>query len=273
MTDIFRLPKKPIFAKILFVLLDKLFNIFGKQGDGASGKITDFSLMAVDIHSHLIPGIDDGAKTMDDSIFLISRLYDLGFKKIITSPHVMADGYTNSSETILKGRDEVRAAIKANAIDIQFDAAAEYNIDDSLYEKIEKKDLLPIAKNYILVEMPFMAKPPIMGDITYKLQIAGYNVILAHPERYGYFYEKTFESYYSLKDKNIFFQINIAALAGTYGKDAKYTAERMIDENMVDFLGTDLHGMRHLDFLNDSLRSKHLEKILNYDKLLNKTLL
>ena len=121
--------------------------------------------------------------------------------------------------------------------------------------------------------MPFSAKPSIMADIIYKLQIAGYNVILAHPERYPYFHEKDFHSYESLKDRNLLFQINIASLAGSYGPPAKYTAEKMIKENMVDFVGTDLHGLRHLDFLNQALHSKYLDRILNYDKLLNKTLL
>jgi tyrosine-protein phosphatase YwqE len=105
------------------------------------------------------------------------------------------------------------------------------------------------------------------------LQIAGYNVILAHPERYPYFYENDFKSYNSLKDKNILFQINIASLLGTYGRSAKYTAEKMIDEHMVNFVGSDLHGERHIELLKQCINQKYLEKILTYDKLLNKTLL
>jgi len=236
-------------------------------------KLADYSLMAVDIHSHLIPGIDDGVKTIDESIFLLRRLEALGFKKVITSPHVMADGYKNSVETITSGRDAVREAIKANAINIEFDATGEYNIDEAMYERIEKNQLLPFGKNYIMVEMPFLAKPVIMGDIMYKLQTAGYNVILAHPERYSYFHENDFEAYNSLKDRNLLFQINIASLQGTYGKAAKVIAERMIDENMVNFVGTDMHGMKHLEILDQCLELKYMSRILNYDKLLNKTLL
>ena len=236
-------------------------------------RLADYSKMVVDIHSHIIPGIDDGAKTIDDSIFLLRQLELLGFKKIITSPHVMADGYTNTPEIILSGRDKVREAIKANSINLEFDATGEYNIDEAMYARIEKNELLPFGKHYIMVEMPFLAKPPIMADIIYKLQIAGYNVILAHPERYSYFHEKDFSSYESLKDRNVLFQINIASLNGTYGKAAKYTAEKMIDEHMVDFTGTDLHGVKHLEFLNEALGHRYLDKILNYDKLLNKTLL
>ncbi len=163
-------------------MFEKLKGIFGNNGD-ETPLLKDYSEMVVDMHSHLIPGIDDGVKTIDESIFLLRKLVDFGFKKVITTPHVMADGYTNSTETILHGRDVVRKAIADNMIPIEFEASAEYNIDESLYEKIEKKDLLAFGKNYVLVEMPFLAKPSIMGDIMYKLQIAGYNLILAHPER------------------------------------------------------------------------------------------
>ncbi|HWB62646.1 MAG TPA: CpsB/CapC family capsule biosynthesis tyrosine phosphatase [Chitinophagales bacterium] len=253
-------------------MLDRLLNFLSPNKEKAPSLLTDYSLMRADMHSHLIPGIDDGAKTMEDTIALLQGLKELGFKKIVTSPHVMADGYTNSTETIIKGRDAVREAIKQNNIDIEFDAAAEYNIDESLYPKIEKKDLLTFTRNYILVEMPFLAKPTIMGDIVYKLQTAGYNVVLAHPERYSYFHEKDFHTYHSLKDKNIFFQINIASLCGAYGKGARYTAIRMINEHMVNFVGTDLHGANHLNILRECLKERYLEKILTYDKLLNKTI-
>jgi len=254
-------------------LFDRLFGFLQGKKEEPVARLADYGLMAVDIHSHLIPGIDDGVKTIDDSIFVLRHLEKLGFKKIITSPHVMADGYKNNPEIILKGRDLVREAIKANAINIDFDATGEYNIDEGMYEKIEKKELLPFGKNYIMVEMPFLAKPSIMADIIYKLQIAGYNVILAHPERYPYFHESDFSSYDSLKDRNLLFQINIGSLAGIYGKAAKFTAEKMIDENMVELVGTDLHGAKHLEVLEHCLSLKYLVKILNYDKLINKILL
>ena len=254
-------------------MFNRLLGFLNEKKEEPQLVLSDYSQMLVDIHSHLIPGIDDGVKTIDESIFLIRRLEQLGFKKVITSPHVMADGYTNSRETILSGRNEVREAIKANGIDIEFDATGEYNIDESMYGRIEQQQLLPFGKNYIMVEMPFLAKPAIMGDILYKLQTAGYNVILAHPERYSYFHENDFEAYNSLKDRNLLFQINIGSLAGIYGKAAKFTAEKMIDENMVDFVGTDMHGAKHLEILDQCLHQKYLARILNYDKLLNKTLL
>lgn len=229
--------------------------------------------MAVDMHSHLIPGIDDGAKDIDESLFLIRQLKDLGFKKLITTPHVVSGGYNNTTQIILEGRDKVRAALKANAIDIEFDASAEYYCDETMYEKIEKKDLITFGNNYMLMEFSYMAKPNCAYDVIYKLQVANYKVILAHPERYPFFYENDFRAYHDLKDRGVYLQLNIGSLSGKYGKGAKITAERMIDENMVDFIGTDLHNGRHAEHLKTCLNLKYLEKILTSDKLKNKTLL
>lgn len=256
-------------------MLDRIKQFFGgKEGDKAYAALTDLSLMAVDIHSHLIPGIDDGVKTMEESLGLLEQFEALGFKKIITSPHVVSDGYNNSTETILAGRDKVREAMKARGIGLSFDAVAEYYLDESVYQKIEKNDLLTLGdKKFVLVELSYLSKANNVHDLIYKLQIAGYRVILAHPERYPYYYDKNFDSYNSLKDRSVYFQINLMSLTGKYGKGAKTAAEHMIDENLVDFVGTDLHNAKHMESLKQGLHEKYLYKILNYDKLLNKTLL
>lgn len=229
--------------------------------------------MAVDIHSHLIPGIDDGVKTLDESIFILRQYEELGFKKVITSPHVVSDGYNNSTQTIIEGRDKVRNAIRENGINLEFDAVAEYYLDESMYEKIEKRDLLTIGdKNFVLVELSYLAKANNVNDLLYKLQVAGYRVILAHPERYPYYYEKDFATYNSLKDRSVYFQINMLSLSGRYGKGARSVAEKLIDENMVDFIGTDLHNARHMELIKECLSERYLSKLLNYPKLLNRTL-
>lgn len=253
-------------------MFDKIKELFGQKKEEFSS-LTDYSLMAVDIHSHLIPGIDDGAKSMDDSLFMLRQYEALGFKKVITSPHVITDSYNNSTETILKGRDNVRAAIVENGINIEFDAAAEYYIDETLYEKIEKHELLTIGDNYVLAELSYMNKSNNSADIIYKMQVAGYKVLLAHPERYPYFYQNDFDEYHKLKDRNVYFQVNIMSLLGKYGKEAKVIAERLIDEKLVNFVGTDLHNARQMESIKACLDLKYLEKILHYEKLLNKTLL
>ncbi|MES2619583.1 MAG: CpsB/CapC family capsule biosynthesis tyrosine phosphatase [Bacteroidota bacterium] len=253
-------------------MLDKIFNFLGGRTEEPSS-LTDFSLMAVDLHSHLIPGIDDGVRTIQDSLDALRQFQRLGFKKVITTPHVMADGFNNTSETILSGRDKVREAIRQSDIQIEFDVGAEYYLDETMYEKVEKKNLLAIGKEYVLVELSFFAAANNTFDLVYKMQVAGYNVILAHPERYPYYYEKNFEKYNSLKDHGIFFQINLMSLIGKYGERAKAIAEKLIDERMVEFVGSDLHGPKHFQFIRATLKEKYLEKILTSEALLNKTLL
>lgn len=228
--------------------------------------------MGADIHSHLIPGIDDGSPDMATTIEMLRQFKALGFKKIITSPHVVTDGYNNTTETIISGRDAVRAEITKQGIDIGFDAIAEYYADGSMYDKIEQNDLLTFGKNYVLVEFSYLQKQNMVFELIYKLQLANYRVLLAHPERYPYYYESGFETYYALKDRNVHFQINLGSLLGKYGKGAKQAAEKMIDEKLVNFVGTDLHKVAQFESLRDCLKLKYVEKILTYEKLGNRTL-
>jgi tyrosine-protein phosphatase YwqE len=235
--------------------------------------LTDLSSLAIDLHSHLIPGIDDGAKTMDDSLMLIKGLRDLGFKKIITSPHIMSGGYNNTPEIILTGRDKVREAIKEYNIDVEFDAWAEYYLDETILPKIENRSLMTMGDNYVLVELSYLMKSFSTTSYFYTLISNGYKVVLAHPERYPYYYEDTLDEYKSLKDHGVFFQLNIASLTGTYGQAARSIAEKMIDNNLVDFVATDLHNTRHLGYINDSVKLRYLEKAINYPGLMNKIFL
>ena len=246
-------------------------NLFKKKE--VPSNLTDLSGLHIDLHSHLIPGIDDGAKTIEDSIALIRGLRGLGFKKIITSPHIMSGGYNNTPEIILKGRDIVREAIKANNIDVEFDAWAEYYLDETIMPKIENKELLTMGDKYVLVELSYLIKSHNATSYFYSMITNGYKIVLAHPERYPYYHGDAFGEYHNLKDQGVFFQLNIASLTGTYGQSARQTAERMIDENMIDFVATDLHNERHLNYIRDAVKLPYLEKIINYPKLMNKVLI
>ena len=197
-------------------------NLFKKKEPVSS--LNDYSLLGVDFHSHLIPGIDDGAKNMEDAIGLISGLKALGFKKIITSPHIMTDGYPNKPEGILRGRDLVREELAKRVIDVGFDAWAEYYLDETIMKKISEKSLMTMGDNYVLVELSYLIKSFSATSYFYALRNAGYKVVLAHPERYPYYHEESLEQYREIKDQGILFQMNIASLTGVYGKGPKYYA-------------------------------------------------
>ncbi|MBS1594683.1 MAG: capsular biosynthesis protein [Bacteroidetes bacterium] len=246
-------------------------NLFKKKE--ILSNLTDLSGLGVDLHSHLIPGIDDGAKTMEESLILIKGLADLGFRKIITSPHIMSGGYNNTPEIILNGRDMVRQALKEAAIDVAFDAWAEYYLDETIMPKIEKRNLLTMGDNYVLVELSYLMKSFSTTSYFYNLISNGYKVVLAHPERYPYYYSDELDEYKMLKDQGVYFQLNISSLTGTYGDGARSTAQKLIDSDMIDFVATDLHNMRHLNYIRQAVRLPYVEKVIGYDKLLNKVFL
>ncbi len=232
----------------------------------------DLSQVQVDIHSHLIPGIDDGAKTIKDSMLLLQRFAELGYKKVITTPHVMSDFYRNTPEIILSGLDKVRNELSKQNFSIEIEAAAEYYLDYELEKKIERKELLALGEKYVLFELPFVAAPDNLYKAIFDMQMNGYIPILAHPERYSYWY-RSFDSYYELKEKGVLFQLNAISLTGHYSPETKKNAERLIDENLIDFVGSDCHHLHHLEILNNARTLKYFHKVLESGKLKNKTLL
>jgi protein-tyrosine phosphatase len=241
---------------------------------GKSGKLNvsaDLSVLNTDVHSHFIPGIDDGAQTIEDSVNLIRHFYEAGYKKVITTPHIMSDAYRNTPEIILGGLEKVRAALKENQIPIEIEAAAEYYIDYDFEQKIEEGKLLTFGKNYVLVELSFVNAPDNLNTIFFKLQTNGYKPVLAHPERYT-FWHNNFEKYEEIRDKGVLLQLNINSLTGHYSPGTKKIAEQMIDANLIDFLGSDCHHAGHAELMTHVVFQKSLHKLLGSGKLLNTTL-
>jgi len=230
----------------------------------------DLSRFKVDIHSHLIPGIDDGSQTMDQTIAMLAKFQDLGYKKVITTPHVMSDSFPNTSENILAGLEEVRAEIKKVGLTIEIDAAAEYYFDETFIAKIKAKDLLTFGDNYVLLEFAFHSPPQYIDQMFFELQSRGYRPVVAHFERYMYYLGKI-DRAVEWRQKGINIQININSLFGHYGPDIKKQAERLIDAGEFDFIGTDCHRIEHLVLLENSLNSPYIHKIGNY--LLKNTIL
>jgi tyrosine-protein phosphatase YwqE len=222
--------------------------------------ITDFSTFGTDIHSHLIPGIDDGSKSIEESLQYIRALQELGFHKIITTPHVMADSYRNTREIIMQGLEELREAVRQAGITVELEAAAEYYFDENFFQAVENNDLMTFGNKYVLFEISFMNPPENIMQVIFDLQVKGYKPLLAHPERYP-FWQQKFSEYHKLKEAGALFQLNINSLCGYYNNKVKKIAERLIDENMIDFIGSDLHGQRHLDAMRKCVHEKYLYKL------------
>lgn len=231
----------------------------------------DLSVLKTDFHSHLIPGVDDGAQNMEDSILLIQGLRTLGFQKIITTPHCMSDFYRNTPEIIKSGLADVNAELKKRGIEVELEASAEYYLDDDFERKIDDGEIIPFGENYILFELPFLAEPPNFNQVVFKLQSMGYRPILAHPERYGFYYNN-FETYQDFVDRGIYLQVNMMSLMGHYSPETQKIAEKLIDRGLISFIGSDLHNERQLPLLTHASCMPSLHKLLASGKLKNSSL-
>lgn len=196
-----------------------------------------------DWHSHILPGVDDGIQTMEEAISVLEEYERLGFRKVWLTPHIMED-YPNETEDLKRKFEEIKSNWKGN---LELSLASENMLDSLFEERLEKNDFLPISKNkdHLLVETSYYTPPYVMDEMLDGAKKNGYNIILAHPERYRYMDEK---DYRRLKKTGIKFQINILSLVGAYGDQAKKKAEWMLSNNMINFVGSDLHQLD--SFLN-----------------------
>jgi protein-tyrosine phosphatase len=231
----------------------------------------DLSVLKTDMHSHFIPGIDDGSKTMEESLEMLREMYALGYRKVITTPHIMSDGYRNTPEIIFSGLEKLKKAVKDAGIEIEVEAAAEYYFDYDFEKTLPLKDKLTFGNKYLLWELSFMNKPDNINDVIFEMITQGYRPVLAHVERYP-FWHHDYSRYENLINRGTLLQLNINSISGQYGPGVKKAAEWLIDHDMISFLGTDCHHKGHLEALRKTLREKYMHKILASDKLLNSTL-
>jgi tyrosine-protein phosphatase YwqE len=200
----------------------------------------------IDIHSHLLPGIDDGAKALEDTVSLMSGLAKIGCSQFITTPHVMKSVWENTRHDIQEKLAETTGLLKNRGIDMPLHAAAEYLLDNNFSELFKSEPLLTLKGNYVLVEMSYINPPIQLYEILFELQVAGYIPVLAHPERYS-FYHQNFNHYQKLKDAGCLFQLNLLSVVGYYGQGVYKTAERLLRRGMIDFTGSDVHHQKHLN--------------------------
>ncbi len=205
-------------------------------------KNSDFSAVGVDMHSHLVPGVDDGAKDVSDSLKLITGLKELGFSRLITTPHTLQDIHPNTTTSLQQGF--------------------------SLLDGKLPDTVLPLPGNRLLFEFSQIARPHDLEEQIFELGIKGYQLILAHPERYLFFH-KQFSYYTRLKEMGVELQVNALSLTEHYGKNIKQIAEKLIEKDMIDFIGTDTHHVKHLETLKLVPQSKHFARLLDSGLLKN----
>lgn len=231
---------------------------FGKKKEAEP---LDLGWLHTDVHSHLVPGIDDGADNLATSLELIKGLNSFGYKKIITTPHVLWEMYPNRSETILDGLASVRTALSEAGLAIEFGAAAEYFIDEHFVAELKNKTpLLTLSGNKVLVEFSMVTAPLDLQQVLFDLQMQNYQPVIAHPERYAYLNMRR-EIYDDLKEAGCWFQLNLLSLTGYYGKAIQDLAEYLCKKEYYDLAGTDLHHERHLQALHKLSSSAMLARL------------
>ncbi|MDE6316890.1 MAG: hypothetical protein K2L73_00640 [Muribaculaceae bacterium] len=245
-----------------------MFNFFSKKSQEK-----EKLFFSTDIHSHVVPGIDDGAPSVERSLELVESMKSWGLEKIIVTPHVTQDTFENTPEIINAAYADLLDGVQQAGIGIDMDHSAEYRIDEMFVEQFEAGMVRRLHGDYLLVENSYIQEPYNLNQILFEISMKGFTPILAHPERYMYYYEKR-NRYDELHNNGILFQVNLLSLAGYYGKEPKKIAEMLIEKDYVDFLGTDLHRRAHVEAIDKYLESKdylrHREKLQG--RILNDTL-
>jgi len=230
-----------------------MFSIFSKQL-----YLADFLEGAIDMHSHLLPGIDDGAKTLEVSKSMVTLYKNMGYMGIIATPHIMEDYYCNTAATITDALRDFKNQ-SAHTFQVPYRAAAEYMLDTGFNTLLEKKELLTLSENKVLVEMSYFQKYMHTEQQIFAMQNQGYSPILAHPERYSYVQLKDSKEF---KRRGCSLQLNLLSLSNHYGNEVQKKAYELLTENMIDFVATDAHKPLHLEKIRQIKIPKKMEQNL-----------
>lgn len=208
-----------------------------------------------DIHCHLLPSVDDGVQKIDETMRILEEWKSLGVKEVWLTPHIMED--------IPNRQDELRKRFECLTVfysgNIKLHLAAEHMMDGLFLEKLEANDLLSIEKDRkrLLVETSYYIPPMNMNGIIDKIRQKGYEPILAHPERYQYM---DFSDYAHWKRKGVLLQLNVPSIVGAYGPEVQAKAKKLLDNDMYDYCGSDIHSEEQVRFFLDSLINKKVVK-------------
>ena len=217
----------------------------------------------IDIHSHLLPGIDDGSTSIEDTISLISQLKAIGVKEFITTPHIINSVWNNTKQSIELKHNETLLLLKKEDETLSLKPAAEYMLDSYFFEMIKRGEpLLTLKDNYILVEMSYLNSPNQLYDMIFELQMAGYIPVLAHPERYLFYYNN-FDEYYKLKRAGCLFQLNLLSTVGYYGIGVSTLTQKLLTKEMYNFVGSDVHHENHIKAFDNKIVLKNYTNLIS----------
>lgn len=214
-----------------------------------------------DMHCHILPGIDDGSPDVETSVELVRRMSNWGIDHIIATPHVTAFTFENTPDTIGTAYHSLTDRLEEEGIDMKIVFSAEYRMDENFLELVEHNGLIPMPGNRLLIENSFLQPFWDIKNLIFQLQLKGYEPILAHPERYVYYFRDK-SVYRELVQAGCRMQINLLSLAGYYGKEVHQVAMWLIKEGLVHFIGSDLHHTDHADSIDRFLSGSAYTKVI-----------
>lgn len=232
----------------------KFFDIFSRRKEPAQ------LFYDTDVHCHILPGVDHGAQDMSQSLELLHREFDMGIRRVVCTSHVTESSFENTRASLTAAFDLLCDEVKRQQLPIELFLSAEYRIDDYFMREYKADDLVPMPGNWLLIENSFQQELMELDELIFDLQVNGYNLIMAHPERYAYYAHRR-ERYESLHNAGVKFQVNLLSLAGYFGGSARDTALWLIKNNLVDMLGSDMHYTGHADAIADYLTSKEWRRL------------
>jgi tyrosine-protein phosphatase YwqE len=240
-----------------------MFSILNKTKNN-----TSLDWIGIDIHSHFLPGLDDGCADAAVAVRLISRLKLLGISKVYTTPHVYKDLYPNTRDTINDALVMMQEELQKAGAGVELSAAAEYMADPDFELLYQSEELICLPDRHVLLEMSCQAESPFFELYLFTLQAMGYKPILAHPERYVYYHDDM-SRYRHFRDLGCLFQMNLLSPAGYYGPEVKKTAMKLLKAGMIDLVGTDIHRARDLYTIEKFVLSGYAHKIFKKNPIKN----
>ncbi len=210
---------------------------------------TDGCFWQVDIHSHLLPGVDDGVTNWEQSLVCLRQMVEWNIRKVVTTPHVSRDWYPNKAEDLRRGQRTLQALADEHQLPLTIEVAAEYMLDDFFPDLLASGEVLGFGKErYLLVETGWASAPMHLDSLLFRIQTQGFTPLLAHPERYSYYHDDE-PALARLREAGCLFQLNWLSLTGRYGRRVRKQAQRLLQRGWVDFVGSDLHRPADLEAL------------------------
>lgn len=212
-----------------------------------------------DIHAHWLPGIDDGAPDPQTSAQLLQQMHSYGFGSYTATPHIFQQVWDNSPASIHQAYTRLLDEQPELAA-FSLHTAAEYMLDENVVEQAHDKTLLCLRDRYVLIEFSYMDAPIHWEQLIFEIQLAGYTPVLAHPERYVY-WRRHFDNYAKVKDKGCLLQMNLLSSTGYYGPEALDLAGQLLQQGMIDCVGSDIHHQRHIDAFQRPIQVKNVSAL------------